>query len=74
MLICNRHNTNEFSYILIEGIQMEIQFNSAENNAYVSNIAFIRALLIYSTIERFSISYEEKEKMKNEILEYLKKT
>ena len=53
---------------------MRIQFNFPENNNYISNLAFIRALMIKKSIEDLNISYKEKEQLKNEILETLKKT
>lgn len=51
---------------------MDIKLNFPENNGHISNLAFIRALLIKCTIERLDVTYEEKEKIKKEILEYLK--
>jgi len=54
--------------------KMQIQFNFPENNNYISNLAFIKALMIKKSIEDLDISYEEKEKIKKEILETLKKT
>ena len=53
---------------------MKIQFNFPESNDYISNLAFIRALMIKKSIEYLNISYKEKEPLKNEILEILKKT
>lgn len=53
---------------------MKIQFNFPESNDYISNLAFIRALMIKKSIEDLNISYKEKEQLKNEILEILKKT
>lgn len=53
---------------------MKIQFNFPESNDYISNLAFIRALMIKKSIEDLNISYKEKEPLKNEILEILKKT
>lgn len=53
---------------------MQIQFNFSESNDYISNLAFIRALMIKKSIEDLNISYKEKEQLKNEILETLKKT
>lgn len=53
---------------------MEIKFNIPEDNSHISNLAFIRALLIRDTIEKLNITIEEKEELKEEILEYLKKT
>ena len=53
---------------------MEIKINFPEDNSHISNLAYIKALLIKSTIENLNISYEEKIKFKNEILEYLANT
>lgn len=53
---------------------MQIQFNFPESNHYISNLAFIKALMIKKSIEDLDISYEEKEQIKKEILETLKKT
>lgn len=53
---------------------MQIQFNFPENNNYINNLAFIKALMIKKSIEDLDISYEEKEQIKKEILETLKKT
>lgn len=54
--------------------KMQIQFNFPESNNYISNLAFIKALMIKKSIEDLDISYEEKEQIKKEILENLKKT
>lgn len=54
--------------------KMQIQFNFPESNNYISNLAFIKALMIKKSIEDLDISYEEKEQIKKEILETLKKT
>ena len=52
---------------------MDIQLNFPNNNNnHISNLAFIRALLIKCTIEKLNISYLEKEELKRKILEYLK--
>lgn len=53
---------------------MEIKINLPKDNIHIKNLAFVRALLIRDTIENLNVSYQEKEKLKNEILEYLKKT
>ncbi len=50
---------------------MQIKVNMENNKEYVHNLAFIKALLIKGSIEKLNISYEEKVKIKNEILEYL---
>lgn len=53
---------------------MKIKYNIPKDNSHISNLAFIRALFIRDTIEKLNISFEEKEELKEEILEYLKKT
>lgn len=53
---------------------MEIKINIPENNSHINNFAYVKAFLINKTIEALDISYNEKEKVKKEILEYLKKT
>ena len=53
---------------------MQIQFNFPDGNDYISNLAFIRALMIKKSIEDLNISYKEKEQLKNKILETLEKT
>lgn len=52
---------------------MEIKLNFPENDNYISNLAFIKALLIKTIIENLDMNYEEKEKLKESILETLKK-
>lgn len=51
---------------------MQIKINTINNENYMHNLAFIKALLIKDVIENLDISYEEKVEIKNEILEYLK--
>lgn len=53
---------------------MEIKINFPKDNSHISNLAYIKALLIKSTIENLNISYEGKVQLKNEVLEYLKNT
>lgn len=53
---------------------MEIKINFPENNSHISNLAFIKALMIKKTIDDLKISFEEKEFLRREILEYLQKT
>lgn len=53
---------------------MEIKLNLPKNDDYISNLAFIKALLIKNTIEQLNISYEEKVFMKKEVLKNLNKT
>lgn len=50
---------------------MQIKINTKNNENYIHNLAFIKALLINDAIESLDISYEQKVKIKNEILEYL---
>lgn len=52
---------------------MEFYYNIPKDNSHISNLAFIRALFIRDTIEKFNISFEEKNELKEQILEYLKK-
>lgn len=51
---------------------MQIKINTKNNENYIHNLAFIKALLIKENIESLDISYEEKVQIKNKILEYLK--
>lgn len=53
---------------------MEIKLNLPKNDDYISNLAFIKALLIKNTIEQLNISYEEKVSIKKEVLKNLNKT
>ena len=53
---------------------MEIKLNFPDNDNYISNLAFIRALMIKKSIENLDISYEEKEQLRRDILEILKRT
>lgn len=53
---------------------MEIKLNFPDNDNYISNLAFVRALMIKKSIENLDISYEEKEQLRRDILEILKKT
>lgn len=49
---------------------MYIKINKV-NQEDLNNIAFIKAMLIKKSIEDLDISYKEKIKLKDEILEYL---
>lgn len=70
---CN--NKKFISYNLNKRYEnMQIQLNFPESDNYISNLAFIKALMIKKSIEDLDISYKEKELFKNEILETLKKT
>jgi hypothetical protein len=51
---------------------MKITINKQGTEAYISNIAFIRALLIKEYITSLPITKEEKEKMIKSILQLLK--
>lgn len=53
---------------------MQITFNFSKDNVHINNLAFIKALMIKNVIENLNITYEEKEKLRKEILEYLKKS
>ena len=53
---------------------MEIDYNFPKDNCHINNLAFIRALFIRDTIENLNVSVEEKNAIKKDILEYLKKT
>ena len=53
---------------------MEVKINFSENNNHISNLAYIRALMIKKTIEDLNFSSEEKEKLRKEVLEHLRKT
>ena len=50
---------------------MQIKINTKNNENYVHNLAFIKALFIKETIENLEINYEEKVEVKNKILEFL---
>lgn len=52
---------------------MDIKLNLPQDDSYVSNLAFIRALMIKTIIENLDINYEEKERLRESILETLKK-
>ena len=53
---------------------MEVKINFSENNNHINNLAYIKALMIKKTIEDLNISSEEKEKLRKEVLEHLRKT
>lgn len=53
---------------------MEIKINLQENSSHISNLAFMKALVIKQAIEELNVSYEEKGRLRKEVLEYLKKT
>lgn len=51
---------------------MQVKIIIENNENYIHNLAYIKALLINKTIEGLEISYNEKIRLKNEVLEYLK--
>lgn len=53
---------------------MQIKINFPENDNHINNLAFIKALMIKKTIEDLNISLEEKERLRKEVLEHLRKT
>lgn len=53
---------------------MKIKLNFPKDNNHIYNLAFVKALLIHSTIDNLNITYLEKEQLQEEVLEYLKKT
>ena len=53
---------------------MIIEMKFPENREYISNLAFIRALMIKNSIESLNFNYEEKEVVKKEVLDTLKRT
>ncbi len=50
---------------------MNIRINNI-NEDDIENIAFIKAMLIKRSIEDLEISYKNKEKLKSEVLDYLR--
>ena len=65
------HIIIRYAYILNKRCKMQIKINMGNNENYIHNLAFIKALLIKDAIEDLDMSYEEKVQIKNEILEYL---
>ena len=55
-------------------MELKIKINYPKDDNYINNLAFIRALLIETTIENLDINYDEKIELKTKILEYLKNT
>ncbi len=51
---------------------MNIKYNYQGSDAYIHNIAFIKALLIKCTIDNLPTLPESKEEIMNSVLEYLK--
>ncbi len=51
---------------------MKMKIDFPNDNSHISNLAFIRALLIRDTINNICDTYEEKEQVRREILNYLK--
>ena len=54
-------------------MEIKIKVNFPEDDSYIYNIAYIKAMFIRDTIEQLDINYEEKENLRKEILEHLKK-
>ncbi len=52
-------------------MKMKIKISNL-NDDNIKNLAFIKAILIKFCIEDLDISYKDKVKLKNEILDYLK--
>lgn len=52
---------------------MQIILNKKNNECYIHNLAFVKAILIKETIEKLNVSDYEKENIRNKILQYLKK-
>lgn len=50
---------------------MNIKYNYQGSDAYIHNIAFIKALLIKCTINNLPIVEEEKDEVLNKVLDYL---
>lgn len=53
---------------------MQIKINFSKDNVHINNLAFVKALMIKNIIENLNITYEDKEKLRKEILEYLRKS
>ena len=51
---------------------MKVELNSQGSEAYISNLAYIRALLIKSYVDKMSISQKEKNEILQLVLQYLK--
>lgn len=50
---------------------MQIIMNH-ENDSYIYNLAYIRALLIKKSIDNLNLDYKGKQEVKKQVLEYLK--
>lgn len=53
---------------------MQIKINFPKDDVHINNLAFVKALMIKNIIENLNLTYDEKEKLRKEILEYLKKS
>lgn len=53
---------------------MQIKINFPKDDVHINNLAFVKALMIKNVIEKLNLTYDEKEKLRKEILEYLKKS
>ena len=51
---------------------MNVKVNYSKDNNHIYNLAFIRSLLIKTTIDSLKIEIEEKEEIRKNILEHLK--
>ena len=74
-MVLNKRNNKQNEFIdFCRAYYMEVKINFPENNNHISNLAHIKALMIKKTIEDLNISSEEKEKLRKEVLEHLRKT
>lgn len=53
---------------------MDININFSYGDEAISNLAFVKALLIKHQIEKLDVDHDEKERVKKEILKELAKT
>lgn len=51
---------------------MQLKINFLQDSDYIYNLAFVRALLIKISIENLNINYNDKEKIRKQVLEELK--
>lgn len=51
---------------------MNIKLNNQGSETYINNLAFIKALLIKTSIENMPISMKEKNAILDSVLQYLK--
>ena len=50
---------------------MEIEIKNIQEENVMQKIAFIKAFLINKTIDNLEVSYQEKEEIKQKIIQYL---